>query len=87
VNIKWETLNAVIRTVCGNYVHGLGMTCSFVCSERLLVVESDHILFSEILLVLGLRMHESVPPFILMVWCLIKYWDNCQMCNYFCSLL
>jgi len=62
VNIKWETLNTVIPTACGKYVHGVGMTCSFVCSEGLLVVESDHILFSEILLVLSLRMHEAL-------WC------------------
>ena len=57
-------------------VHDLGMTCSFVCSEGLLVVESDHVLFSEILLVLGLRIHEAVPPYIFMVWCLVKYGDD-----------
>ena len=27
VNVKWETSNAVIHTVCGNDVHGLEMTC------------------------------------------------------------
>jgi len=32
-------------------------------------------------------MHEAVHPYIFLVWCLIKYRDDCQMCNYFCGLL
>jgi hypothetical protein len=40
VSMKWETSNAVILTVCGNYVHGLGMTCS-TCLFRRFVGSGD----------------------------------------------